>query len=498
YCSATFDADVGHCPFDELNDLDTLGLVSALLGGLGDFGGVALSGTESIRVVGSPLVKIAGPEQLGSAFQSFQFLAINPLGAHALTSQDIGLNLQRDPAGLLGCGADFASPCSQQQSRVWAADPAISPSVGVRRSGGIDLQDTDASVLVQEFALEKALHANDLVGVQGGNYLPGVNFSRNGTFVSVPDPDNPVTPAQIETGSTLPLTAAQVLAMTPAQRAIYQHGGPNKVQADGWVEQMPWASDPNALATFGAIVFQSDPNDPIAGPGNVFNSAGGEYCGRWMNTSLSGPPDDPANSRTPFNETCTALETVSANYERMLVSLELIGRDRVFDPPESLAELVAMLDDDPNNDATGDPLAGPDGIFANNQFVFSDTEMDFQVLRTAIITGPALVAAPADKAAGLAFLLGFDPNVSCLAATVCYLNVSATLSDPQDAHSPSPLVLALPIGYTVDQVVQSGPSDPNLPGSGTTVIGSAKINLAALSIQDRPSLLNLFAGNPIT
>ena len=58
--------------------------------------------------------------------------------------------------------------------------------------------------------------------------------------------------------------------MTPAERASYQHGGANKVQADGWVEPMAWAVDPGPLATFGAIVFRSDPNDPISGPGNVF------------------------------------------------------------------------------------------------------------------------------------------------------------------------------------------------------------------------------------
>src|SRR5262249_53415925 len=152
-----------------------------------------------------------------------------------------------------GCGPDFASPCSKQQARAWAADPAITGSVGATLlSGGIDLMNADARVLIQEFALEKVQHANDLVGVAGGNYLPGINFSRNGTFIAVTDPDSGQ-PVAIETGSTLPLTAAQALAMTPAQRASYQHGDPGKVQVDGWVESMPWDTDPNALATFGAI-----------------------------------------------------------------------------------------------------------------------------------------------------------------------------------------------------------------------------------------------------
>ena len=486
-CSASFDADYGQCSLDSLNDPDAFDFLSATLGGLGGFAGPLLTGTETIRPAGSPLESIASPEQLTNAFASFQFLAINPNGAQNFSAQDLGLNLPPASAALLGCGPGFASPCSRGQGRAWGADPSIVAGIGLRQSGGIDLLNTDASVLTQEFAVEKALHADALVGVApgGASYLPGMNFSRDGTFVPVMDPDSGLT-VDIETGSTLALTPANVLAMTPAERASYQHGGANKVQADGWVEPMAWAVDPGPLATFGAIVFRSNPSSPLSGPGNVF-VPGGEYCGRWMIKSTAVSP------LTPFNETCTALETASANYERLIIAQSIIGQDRDFDPPESLAELVAMLDDDPSNDATGDPVSGPDGIFANNQFVFRDDQMDFQVvaLKNSSV-GAQIFAAPADKDAALTFLRNYDPTLSCIAAARCYLDVSATLSDPDDAHSSFPLILALPIGYSVDRVVEGNPNEPPI------VIAQTKVNLARLQNVDRHTLLMLLAGKLVT
>jgi hypothetical protein len=483
-CSATFDEDTVHCPLDALNDTNTFGLQSFVLGGLGGLGALALEGASTIRT--GPLDNLG--QTLGSEFMSFQFLAVNPLGPQDSGSQDIGLNFERGQAALLGCGAGFASPCSSTQEQIWANDPAITGSVGRRFLGGIDLLNTDATVLVQEFAIEKAFHSGDLVGVVSDannpndppNYLPGVNYSRDGTFVAIPNvPGLP--PVNVEVGQYLPLTPADVLGMSDAQRATYQHGGASKVQADGWVEPMPWAVDPNALATFGAVVFQSDPNDPLNGSGNVFNHAGGqiygEYCGRWMVLN---------DSNTPFDQTCTALETVSANYERLIIAGEVIGQDRVFDPPESLAELAAMLDGDPSNDATGDPISGPDGIFLPDQFVFRDDQMDFQVMPARLTFGAALVPAPANKAAALAFLQSFDPNVSCIATAQCLLQVNAALSDVNDATSALPLVLDLPIGFTVNQV-----------DAGSQVIGQRKINLAKLVVSDRVALTHLFAGQVI-
>jgi hypothetical protein len=53
-CAFTFDQDEGYCAFDRLNNPDTFDFISAILGGLGGFGGIVLDGTQTIRVVGSP------------------------------------------------------------------------------------------------------------------------------------------------------------------------------------------------------------------------------------------------------------------------------------------------------------------------------------------------------------------------------------------------------------------------------------------------------------
>src|SRR5262245_10053148 len=207
-----------------------------------------------------------------------------------------------------------------------------------------------------------------------------------------------------------------------------------------------------------------------------------------MNTGAEGA------TGTPFNHGCTALETASANFERLLIATEIIGFDRVFDPPESLQELSVWGTSNVSLQLTGDPIAGPDGIFVNNQFVFNDEEMDFQVKRTGAVTGPALVAAPASKEAALNQLRNFDPNVSCTQVAVCYYDVTATLTDKNDAKSGLPILLTLPIGYTVDRVVVDEPNDPNTPAPPPIVIGATKVNLARLQSVDRKSLLNLFSG----
>ena len=43
-----------------------------------------------------------------------------------------------------------------------------------------------------------------------------------------------------------------------------QESDPNTVQADGWIEPMPWKIDPKAKQKWGAIVFQNDPNAPFS------------------------------------------------------------------------------------------------------------------------------------------------------------------------------------------------------------------------------------------
>ena len=103
-----------------------------------------------------------------------------------------------------------------------------------------------------------------------------------------------------------------------------------------------------------------------------------------------------------------------------------------------------MLDDDPSNDATGDPIAGPDGIFARNQFVFCDDEMDFEVVAgSASRDDYAYVAVAArrrraSRASRRAHvLLELRPERELHEPPVCYLDVDNVLVDPDDAHSPT-------------------------------------------------------------
>ena len=486
-CSATFDDDTGFCPLDAFNDPNVFGPLGGTLGGYGLFTASLFDGVDQIRSVSQPFDTFGALE--GSNFLPTQLLFVNPRASIPNTqgNQDMGLNLQPAQGGLLGCGVDFASPCSTTQAQIWNNDSSIRGALGpVFQLGGIDLQNAVATVLVQEFATEKVFHSGALVGVVATGdpnspfaYLPGMNYSRDGTFVSVQNPIDISNPASIETGHYLSLTASDVQNMSTAARASFQQIGPPHVEADGWVEPMPWAIDTQVLAKFGAIVFKSDPNDPINGTGNVFNRVGGqiygEYCGRFMNTASQD------NSATPFNQTCTALETISANLERLYISGEIVGQDRHFSPARSLAELTAMLDDDPNDDATGNPIAGPDGIFARNAFVFDKQQMDFDIVRGRAIGGGVVVEPSQDPNTGAQFLDAYDPN-SCSAA-LCYLDVTKLIDPALVGTSGLPLLIDMPISYTVND---------------TTLGSTTRINLAALEKNDLKDLRRLFASQLIT
>jgi hypothetical protein len=147
-----------------------------------------------------------------------------------------------------------------------------------------------------------------------------------------------------------------------------------------------WLSDPNRIVL-------NDPTDPT-NPGNAFQV---EFEGTLDDVVNRTPVftdwvrrlQDVSENCTPFmrgftgsatatvaqtffDEGCTNLETVSANFERFFVALELIGGDRIFDPPETLEELLNMVDNSYINDQFGDPISGPDGIVTRNIRVFAD------------------------------------------------------------------------------------------------------------------------------
>ncbi len=528
-CSVSFDPDSGWCPLDRLNSTTELGGVSALISGSSSLAAALLDGVETIQPV-NPDGSSSVTQRRDSSSHGKMLLAIEPLALSSPSLQDPA-NLQAGQASLLGCGASFASPCSTLQAQQWSGEAVIAAALtrdadlGMSKLGGIDLMNANASVVAQEFSVAKHQRRNALVGVTGGGatplvYLPGVNFSRTGQASMNLDLDfdrqgvelsPPSAVASIEPGAVLPLTPDAAVALGAAGRAAYQIEAGNLREADGWIEPMPWTVNQEMLDRFGAIVFNADPKNPLdldsprndwnridAGAGASYSNIDGEYCARWMNSNLT-------NVATPFNLGCTALETVSANLERWMISGEGIGQDRVFDAPETLAELVAMLDGDPSNDASGDPISGPDGIFARNQFVIDDDEMDFEVV-SAPLPDPnfpgdfSIIPVPIGpgedpKLAAASFLTDYDPNANC-ATDFCYLQVNDVLIDPDDAKSTTrALILAMPIGFGVDVVSPADPNDPNAPVVDTGV--DLKLNLAMLQYYELPKLLRLLASRPV-
>jgi hypothetical protein len=269
-CSFTFDPDEGYCAFDRLNDPRTFDFISNILSGLGALGGVVIDGFETIRLNERDVIYRQSP-----LFVSLEFAAINPSVPNPQqdVNQDLGLVLQPEQQALLGCGPAYASPCSGRQANVWAENSAIAPiltrdpAIGPPKYGGVDLMNADGSVITQEFVALKALSPGALVGTKLDQnerlrYLPGINFSRNGQLTTVPGPGGIQVP--IEQGEYLDLTPNQVIDLGRVGRAEYQIDPENPREADGWIEPMPWTVNKEAKTKFGAIVFNTDPNDPLS------------------------------------------------------------------------------------------------------------------------------------------------------------------------------------------------------------------------------------------
>jgi len=534
-CAYTFDPDEGFCGFDRLNYPLDFGPISNILSGLGFLGGILLDSVETIQrtnLDGSTSVIQRG----SSDFVGQQFLAIEPLASPNQDFQDLGVSLQPGQAALLGCGAAYASPCSEVQRSRWTADPAIArdltrdPALGPSKLGGIDLMNADASVVTQEFVGLKALSPGALVGTKLDNqqqlyYQTGLNFSRDGQKGMDVDRDftrkgvQRTVPSQVprlEGGAYLPLTPSEVTALGVVGRAGYQIQPGNMLEADSWIEPMPWTVDQELLDRFGAIVFNTDPRnvldlnsplnewnliDPNQDPNDIANidysEIDGEYCARWMN-------DTERNVATPFNIGCTALETVSANLERMLIALEIIGNDRIFDAPESLQELSYWAQSNTAREAAGDPISGPDGIFARNQFVLRDDEVDFEVLSAVPQVDSTFVIVDVQEdadphAAAETFLRDYEPQERCTTTDWCYLEVSNVLVDPDDAQPKGKsLILAMPIGFSVEIVTVADPNNPNDPNQPPIATGfNRKVNLAKLQYFDLPTLRRLLASQAV-
>jgi hypothetical protein len=231
------------------------------------------------------------------------------------------------------------------------------------------------------------------------------------------------------------------------------------------VEPVRWIVDEDALAQ-GLLVFR-DPR----GPNGVWEGGGGDDLaspfGEDCSGTFSGGTPDPG---------CTTLEVISANIERITMAGEIVGSDRIFDPPETVAELLAMLDGDPRNDRTGDPFSGPDGIRWNDFDANGDGEIGDGISETG--DQNAVVAA----ANRLVVASYFD----CLRATAsggplaggreCYVDLDPrplppTAGIPATRQSLGRLVGTLPVGLRVSYRDSDGNLlSPSAVGSQQTAV----------------------------
>jgi hypothetical protein len=394
--------------------------------------------------------------------------------------------------------------------------------------GGIDLLNADASVLLQESSVLKAWAPGMFVGTQrsrrGLEWLPGINTQDDGT------PENDYRRGRFRLpGEAEPLSAERALALGQTRRdRLSAAWSANLI--DGWIEPMPWKLDPH-WARKGVVLYQADPVHPFGDPrawslpaddpervrkligstSNRFNllpdgTPYGEYCG-----TLSQVP----GFAHPFARGCSGLEILSANLERLSIGSAIVGGDREFDPPESIAELRAWIAHRsrirPEAAASGDPISGGDGIFARNfwaDLVLSDSleggpgENDLQdvlaVRGVAAAVGKGTFVSPL-RSEDLArpeservarrreFYRSYDP-ASCPPSTrACHLKLSLESSaDSGLGQGGVELVAALPISYAVDEV------------RGDGVRGRpVRVNLLKLELERPLELARLFAGERI-
>ena len=225
--------------------------------------------------------------------------------------------------------------------------------------------NADGSVVTQEFVGLKALSPGALVGTRTNQhgeqvYLPGMNYSRNiGTFKTRrrSRAAQGQTVAHRDRASTCDLTPNQVINMGRVGRAEFQKETGPELAAGGRLDRADAVEDqPGEPRRSGARSCSTTiPNAPfdLNSPQNKWNTIDKDNTTpdrlrpdrrrvlRALDEHQHGEPNpqDPTNTNTPFNHGCTALETASANFERLLIATEIIGFDRVFDPPESLSEL---------------------------------------------------------------------------------------------------------------------------------------------------------------
>ncbi|MCP4003874.1 MAG: hypothetical protein GY725_06730 [bacterium] len=508
FCTVTFDPDEGFCLFDRLTDPGQFFLVTDLMTGLGALTGLAIGGIETLRSVdqGNNLMKLDDVVTQG------QFKLADPRAGDTIPFQNMSTSLEVEQRALLGCGPAYATACHSNQQTTWANDSVIGNTLdrdpntpGVKTSelgGGIDLMNADASVMTQEFSFIKAFSGGALVGTRksptGLVYSAGVNRNR--------------VPGSVHTDTYLPFTPADAIAGDFSAFGVAETGAAGrarmaqKFETDGWIEPMPFTVNEDQLSRFGGLVFNfgldaknldystTEFNLVGGGVGKLDRSkledpdpairkaelarVDGEYCASWF--------DD-----NPFAEGCTALEAVSSNFERFLIPIEILGPDRVFSPPETLDELAVVVAGNYELEATGDPISGPDGLFANNARIlngeFGGRAVKDEVVVTVGKAGGRELDMPAggyDADPDIArqqardFVLAYDPVNDCTNTALCTLEVSNGMAE---------------FGTTTDRIAAATP----ISFAASDPIGNPlRINLLALKLVDQLAFYKLLNDDP--
>jgi hypothetical protein len=405
-CTRTFDEDQGLCAVDGTNSASRFAAIAGIISGDPATGAVSVLGLETLRLTGQPFEKFR--TQIEISEQVFaEILPRQEQGFGDLGSMDARRR------ALFGCGPGFATGCGQDDA------------VGGGFLGGIDFMSADWDVLTQEHPARKVTSAGALVGQRGVGtsayfesgvsrpvgWSPEVAIAAGddahlvasdqirlgpngvdesvfesflGGFVAGGD-DGTYALAQGSTGTQADLRQDPADPNRDVLRFARSAFGVEVLleepfPTDFVVEPPKWQPD-QLWRDQGVVVFEDprlDPSQPLSeanlDPAKL--NASGEWCGPLLR----------ADGRRLPDPGCTDLETVSSNLARLLIADELIGRDDVQDPPETAAEVWAILNGDPGDDAIGDPISGPDGIVFNN----FDGDADGVADRKAIQVDPQL------------------------------------------------------------------------------------------------------------
>jgi hypothetical protein len=408
-CTLTFDQDSGGCAFDTVNNSELLNPTALVLGGNAGVSQAAIQGFNTIRTTDDPYREIGSP-----AAQSDIFAAVN--GNRDIGQLDVDPEISANKQALLGCGPRFGTGCSETQAKALVDAGALDET-----AGGIDFMNADSSVLTQEWSILKAGSPGALVGYRRGAradqtyFEAGVTIPETVTLNGVDVPFTPDVASQID---------AQIGALGGSSTQFALANGSfssGLAKTDFQIEPFRFAVDEEMRAK-GVLLF--DLSKPVEG---------GESC-----SQVFGAPDP----------TCTELEILSANLERLLITNEMTGADDMFDPPESVFELFAMLNTDERDDIFGDPISGPDGIVFNNVDTDDDGIADRKGIRVDVDASSQV---------------GVDQVVAdrgaCPDNKTCYLDVTTSVradQRPADLSATEKILDAIPLEVTAREHDDTG------------------------------------------